>query len=85
MMNESASNKIQMWFAACGMFAVVLYVIGWGILGMCAPPLIPTASMTAQELMEFYRDHSLRIMVGQTIATFAAGVFMVFSARWPRK
>ena len=81
MMNESASNKIQMWFAASGMFAVILYVIGWGVIGMCAPPWIPKASMSAQALMEFYRDHSLRIMVGQTIATFAAGVFMVFSCQ----
>ncbi len=81
MLSETATNKIQMWFAASGIFCVILYVIGWGVIGMCAPPWIPKASMSAQELMEFYRDHSFRIMVGQTIATFAAGVFMVFSCQ----
>ena len=81
MVNESALNKIQMWFAASGMFCVTLYVIGWGFLGMCAPPWIPKASLSAQEFMEFYRDHSFRIMVGQTIATFAAGIYMVWSCQ----
>ena len=81
MVNESASNKIQMWLAASGMFCIVLYVIGWGIMGMCAPPWIPKASMSPQEFYDFYRDNSLRIMVGQTIATFAAGIFMAFSCQ----
>jgi hypothetical protein len=81
MVNESATNKIQMWLAASGMFCIVLYVIGWGIIGMCAPPWIPAASMSAQEFYDFYRDNGTRIMVGQTIATFAAGIFMAFSCQ----
>jgi hypothetical protein len=78
MVRESANYKVQLWLAASGIFAVFLYVIGWGYLGRCAPPWIPKASMSAQEFYEFYRDNSTRIMWGQTIATFAAGVFMAF-------
>ncbi len=40
MVKESASNTIQLWLARCGMFGVVGYVVGWGILGMCIPPFI---------------------------------------------
>jgi hypothetical protein len=81
MVRESATNKIQMWFAASGVFCVLLYMIGWGIVGMCAPPWIPAASMSPQAFHDFYQDHSTRIMWGQTIATFAAGAFMVFSCQ----
>ncbi len=81
MVRESAANKIQMWLAASGVFCVVLYVIGWGIMGMCIPPWIPKASMSPQQFFDFYRDHSSRIMWGMTIASFAAGLFMAFSCQ----
>ena len=81
MVNKSASNKMQIWFARAGMFCVVGYVVGWGILGMCIPPWIPKPSWSPQEFFDFFRDHSTRIMWGMTIASFEAGVFMVFSCQ----
>jgi hypothetical protein len=78
MVSESATNKIEMWLARSGMFCVVGYVIGWGILGMYIQPFMAEAAWTAQQHFDFYRDHSTRIMVGLTIATFDAGVFMLF-------
>jgi len=81
MVRESAANKIQMWLAASGTFCVVLYVIGWGILGMGVPPWVPKASMSPQQFFDFYRDHSTRIMWGMTIASFAGGLSMAFSCQ----
>jgi hypothetical protein len=78
MVNESASNKIQMWLARSGAICVIGYVIGWGIIGMCIPPWIAHASWSPQEFFDFYRDHSTRIMWGMTLASFDAGVFMAF-------
>ena len=40
MVSESATNKIELWLARCGMFDIVGYVIGWGILGMCIQPFM---------------------------------------------
>jgi hypothetical protein len=81
MVRQSAANKIQMWLAASGLFCVVLYVIGWGIIGMGIPPWIPKASMSPQQFFDFYRDHSSRIMWGMTIGTFAGGLSMAFSCQ----
>jgi len=81
MVRQSAANKIQMWLAASGVFCVILYVIGWGIIGMGIPPWIPKASMSPQEFFDFYRDHSSRIMWGMTIGTFAGGLSMAFSCQ----
>lgn len=78
MVKESASDKIQMFFAAGGAVSIVLYVIGWGALGMCIPPWVPKASMNSQQFFDFYRDHSSRIMLGMTIASFSAGLFTIF-------
>lgn len=78
MVSESATNKIEMWLARCGMFDIVGYVIGWGILGMCAQPFMINPAATAQEHFSFYQEHSTRIMVGMTIASFCAGIFMLF-------
>ena len=81
MVRESAANKIQMWLAASGVFCVIAYVIGWGIMGMGIPPWIPKASMTAQQFFDFYRDHSTRIMWGMTLASFAGGLSIAFSCQ----
>jgi len=81
MVRERAANKIQMWLAASGLFCVILYVIGWGILGMGIPPWVPKASMSPQQFFDFYRDHSSRIMWGMTVASFAGGLSMAFSCQ----
>jgi len=78
MVRESASNNIQLWMARSGMFCVIGYVIGWGILGMCIQPFMISPAATAQQHFDFFQDHSTRIMVGMTIASFDAGVFMLF-------
>lgn len=78
MVSESATNKIEMWLAGSGMFCIVGYVIGWGILGMCAGPFMISPAATALEHFNFYQEHSTRIMIGMTIASFDAGVFMLF-------
>lgn len=78
MISESATNKIEMWLAGSGMFCILGYVIGWGILGMCAGPFMISPAATAQQHFDFYQEHSTRIMIGMTIASFDAGVFMLF-------
>jgi hypothetical protein len=78
MVSESATNKIELWLARCGMFDIVGYMIGWGILGMCIQPFMISPAATAQEHFNFYQEHSTRIMVGMTIASFCAGIFMLF-------
>jgi hypothetical protein len=78
MVSESATNKIELWLARSGLFCIIGYVIGWGILGMSIPPFMAKAAWTAQQHFDFFRDHSTRIMVGMTIASFDAGVFMLF-------
>ena len=78
MVSESATNKIELWMARCGMFDIVGYAIGWGILGMCAGPFMISPAATAQEHFNFYQEHSTRIMVGMTLASFCAGIFMIF-------
>jgi hypothetical protein len=78
MVSESATNKIELWLARSGMFCVIGYVIGWGILGMCTQPLMISPAATAQQHFDFYQEHSTRIMIGMTIASFDAGVFMLF-------
>jgi hypothetical protein len=78
MVSESATNKIEMWLARSGMFCIIGYVIGWGILGMCIQPFMISPALTAQQHFDFYQDHSTRIMIGMTIASFDAGVFMLF-------
>jgi hypothetical protein len=78
MVSESATNKIELWLARSGMFCIIGYVIGWGILGMSIQPFMASPAWTAQEHFDFFRDHSTRIMVGMTIASFDAGVFMLF-------
>jgi hypothetical protein len=78
MMSESASNKIELWMARCGTFDIVGYAIGWGVLGMYIQPFMISPAATAQEHFNFYQEHSTRIMVGLTIASFCAGIFMLF-------
>ncbi|MCC4118675.1 hypothetical protein LLG90_25270 [Aromatoleum toluclasticum] len=78
MVSESATNKIEMWLARSGMFCIVGYVIGWGILGMCIQPFMISPAATAQQHFDFYQEHSTRIMIGMTIASFDAGIFMLF-------
>src|SRR5574337_921591 len=78
MVSESASNKIELWLARSGMFCIISYMIGWGILGMCIQPFMISPAATAQQHFDFYRDHSTRIMIGMTIASFDGGVFMLF-------
>lgn len=78
MMKDSAANTIELWMARCGMFDIVGYMIGWGILGMCIQPFMISPSASALEHFNFYQEHSTRIMVGMTIASFCAGIFMVF-------
>lgn len=78
MVSESASNKIELWLARSGWFCIIGYVIGWGILGMCAQPFMISPAATAQQYFDFYQEHSTRIMIGMTIASFDAGVFMLF-------
>ena len=70
-----------MWLAASGVFCVIVYVIGFGIIGMGIPPWIAKASMSPQQFFDIYRDHSSRIMWGMTIATFAGGLSMAFSCQ----
>lgn len=78
MISESATNKIELWMARCGMFDIAGYAIGWGVVGMCLQPFIISPAATAQEHFDFYQAHGTRIMVGMTIASFCAGIFLVF-------
>jgi len=78
MVSESATNKIELWLARSGLFCVIGYTIGWGILGMCIQPFMISPAATAQQHFDFYQDHSTRIMIGMTIGSFDAGVFMLF-------
>ncbi len=78
MVSESATNKIELWLARSGMFCILGYVIGWGILGMYIQPFMASPAWSAQEHFDLYREHGTRIMIGLTVASFDAGVFLLF-------
>jgi hypothetical protein len=66
---ESNEAKLVRLCAWSGVVFLVIFGLGWGVLGRNIPPY--SASMPAEELAAIYRDHASTLRIGFALGAFA--------------
>ena len=64
--------RLQRVGAWCGIVAIVLFLIFFGLLAGLIPPLSPTSN--AQEIARFFVEHKLRVRLGVALALLSTCV-----------
>ena len=77
-MNTELARKVNLFGAWCGVYYVVLVMVGWWVVGGFYPVHKPSAG--AEEIAAFFRNDVLRIRIGMVLVMWGAAVYLPFAA-----